>query len=180
MKFLLLNLSFLILKEFRAMGCLREDTFLTPCRGLSWCVGGLDGHSIFGGFFLFLKKRGLNDTAILQCRHRMGIMALKDDCSWGCLCWHKLLPPWFLKGELCPLHSLCYLSLSVVEWNGRLIRDIGRNTVKRIFVLFTSEKNATAKSEILNSFSRRLSIVCGFQVCVFWYESSIEEQFFFF
>ncbi len=152
MKFLLLNLSF-----------------------------GLDGHSIFGGCFLFLKKRGLNDTAISQCRHRMGIMALKDDCSWGCLCWHKLLAPWFWKGELCPLHSHCYLSLSVVEWNGRLIRDIGRNTVKRIFVLFTSEQNATAESEILNRFSWRQSIVCGLQVCVFWYaSSSIEEQFFFF
>ncbi len=66
----------------------------------------------------------------------MGIMALKDDCCWGCLCWHKLLPPWFWKGELCPLHPLCYLSFVCcrMKWE---VRDIGRNSVKRIFLYFS-------------------------------------------
>lgn len=167
MKFLLLNLSFLILKAFRAMVPPRGHIPHPLSRIKLMCWWSWWAFHLWRVFSLSQKERIEWYCAILQCRHRMGIMALKDDCSWGCLCWQKLLPPWFWKGELCPLHSLCYLSFVCcrMKWE---VRDTGRNTVKRIFVLFTSEKNATAKSENLNSFSWRQSIACGFQVCVFW------------
>jgi hypothetical protein len=49
--------------------------------------GGLDEHSIFGGFFLFLKKRGLHDTAIFAMQAQDGDHGFQKMIAvGGCLC----------------------------------------------------------------------------------------------
>ncbi len=101
--------------------------------------------SLEGFFFSFSKREDWMILQSLQCRHRMGIMALKRWLQLGVPfvdtndCHHD-----FGKVSYVPFTHSVTLALSVVEWNGRLIRDIGRNTVKRIFALFTSEQKCNS------------------------------------
>jgi len=79
--------------------------------------GGLDEHSIFGGFFLlFLKKRGLYDTAIFAMQAQDGDHGFEKMIAVGGAfvdtndCHHD-----FGKVSYVPFTHSVTLALSVVE-----------------------------------------------------------------
>jgi hypothetical protein len=121
--------------------------------------------------FLLLEKRGLNEIAILQCRHR-GSWLWKTIAVGGTFVETKYCHHGFGKVSYLPWLTVLP-KLAHVEWNGRL--EIGRNRlqilVRRICTFHQFKKMQQVKLKIWRVFGKRFHCL-QFSGSVFWYESS--------